>query len=95
MGLSSILVSISNNNLSPSKEASIPLLVWPHTGPVTNNIINENKYTPENTKGRKKLEFCVIQEMLLRHFDKIKKDNKTWFFNQSAAMINNIEKISF
>lgn len=60
-----------------------------------NNILNTNKYTPENTKGRKKLEFCVIQEMLLRYFNKIKKDNKTWFLNLSAAMINNIEKISF
>jgi hypothetical protein len=59
-----------------------------------NNILNANKYTPENTKGRKKLEFCVIQEMLLRYFDKIRKDSKTWFLNQSAAMINNIEKIS-
>jgi len=60
-----------------------------------NRILGENKYSPENTKGRKKLEFCVIQELLLRHFNKIKKDGKTWFLDQSAAVINNIEKISF
>jgi hypothetical protein len=60
-----------------------------------NTIIGKNKYSTENTKGRNKIEFCVLQELYLRHFDKIKKDDKRWFLNQSESIINNIEKVSF
>ena len=60
-----------------------------------NTIIGDNKYSTENTKGRNKNEFCVLQELYLRHFDKIKKDDKRWFLNQSESIINNIEKVSF
>lgn len=55
-----------------------------------NTIIGENKYTTENTKGRNKLEFCIIQEMYMRYFDKINKNNKRWFLSPSEASINNI-----
>ena len=60
-----------------------------------NDIIQENKYTASNTKGRNKKEFCVIQELVLRYFNKIKKNNKTWFLTPQEAIINNIEKASF
>ena len=40
--------------------------------------------------GRKKIEFCVIQELLLRFYNKTKKDNKIWFLNPSEAIVNNI-----
>jgi hypothetical protein len=59
-----------------------------------NTIISEAKYTPTNTKNRNKLEFCVLQEMYLRFYDKINKDEKRWFLNPSEMIINNIEKIS-
>lgn len=60
-----------------------------------NSIIDETKYTPVNTKNRNKLEFCVLQEMYLRFYDKINKNEKKWFLNPSEMIINNIEKISF
>jgi hypothetical protein len=59
-----------------------------------NIIIGNNKYSTENTKGKNKIEFCVLQELYLRHFDKIKKDEKRWFLNQSESILNNIEKVS-
>lgn len=57
---------------------------------IINYILGENKYTSENTKGKKKIEFCVIQELLLRFYNKINKDNKVWFLNQQEAIINSI-----
>ena len=59
-----------------------------------NTIIGANKYTAENIKGRNKIEFCVLQEMFLRYFDKTRKNGKRWFLNQSESIVNNIEKIS-
>jgi hypothetical protein len=59
-----------------------------------NSIIEESKYTPTNTKSRNKLEFCVLQEMYLRFYDKIKKNEKRWFLNPCEMIINNIEKLS-
>ena len=60
-----------------------------------NAILEENKYTTANTKGRNKKEFCVIQELVLRSFNKNKKNNKIWFLTPQEAIINNIEKASF
>jgi len=57
---------------------------------ILNHILDKSKYTSENTKGRKKIEFCVIQELLLRFYNKTKKDNKIWFLNPSEAIVNNI-----
>ena len=59
-----------------------------------NTIIGTNKYTVENIKGRNKIEFCVLQEMYLRYFDKTRKNGKRWFLNQSESIVNNIEKVS-
>ena len=55
-----------------------------------NTIIGETKYTSDNTKKRNKIEFCIIQEMYMRYFDKINKNNKRWFLTPSEAIINNI-----
>ena len=60
-----------------------------------NSILNESKYTNENTKGRNKTEFCIIQEMVLRFFDKNSKNGKRWFLKIDESIINNIEKMSF
>ena len=55
-----------------------------------NKIINnDSKYTIDNTKKRNKIEFCIIQELMLRHYDEIKKDNKKWFLSTSEIAINN------
>lgn len=59
-----------------------------------NEIIGENIYTTENTKGRNKIEFCVLQEMYLRYFNKTPKNDKRYFLTPSESVINNIEKLS-
>ena len=60
-----------------------------------NEIIDDTVYSSENTKGRNKIEFCVLQEMYLRYFDKTSKNNKRWFVTPSEMIINGIEKLSF
>ena len=60
-----------------------------------NEIIDDTVYSSENTKGRNKIEFCVMQEMYLRYFDKTSKNNKRWFVTPSEMIINGIEKLSF
>ena len=60
-----------------------------------NEIIGESMYSSDNTKGRNKIEFCVLQEMYLRYFDKISKNDKRWFLSPSETIVNNIEKLSF
>lgn len=60
-----------------------------------NEIIGESTYSSDNTKGRNKLEFCVLQEMYLRYFDKISKNGKRWFLTPSESIVNTIEKLSF
>jgi hypothetical protein len=59
-----------------------------------NSILDENKYTADNTKGRNKTEFCVIQEFILRINDMISKDNKRWFLTPQELIINKVEDIS-
>ena len=60
-----------------------------------NEIMDDTVYSSENTKGRNKIEFCVLQEMYLRYFDKISKNNKRWFVTPSEMILNGIEKLSF
>ena len=60
-----------------------------------NEIMGESVYSSENTKGRNKIEFCVMQEMYLRYFDKTSKNNKRWFVTPSEMILNGIEKLSF
>jgi len=63
-----------------------------------NEIIGENKYTNENTKMKKDAdgniisealghtELCVIQELILRFFNTIKKNEKKWFLTPEMAI---------
>jgi len=63
-----------------------------------NEIIGENKYTNETTKIQKDengnviqemvghVELCVIQELTLRYFDAIKKEDKRWFLTPEMAI---------
>jgi len=59
-----------------------------------NTILGETKYTTGNTKNRNKVEFCILQEFILRNNNIIYKDKK-WFLTPQESIINNIEKISF
>ena len=60
-----------------------------------NEIMGDSVYSSENTKGRNKIEFCVMQEMYLRYFDKTSKNNKRWFVTPSEMILNGLEKLSF
>ena len=63
-----------------------------------NEIIGENKYTNESTKLKKDAdgniiiealghtELCVIQELILRFFNTIKKNDKKWFLTPEMAI---------
>ncbi len=51
-----------------------------------NAIIGEDQYTKDNTRGRNKMEFCIIQEFLLRLYNDKKKDDKIWFVSPTQAI---------
>lgn len=56
---------------------------------ILNMIVGSEKYTKENTKGMVQAELCALQEFLLRYYNKIKKNNKLWFFNYELAKLYN------
>lgn len=70
-----------------------------------NEIIGEDKYTNENTKLKKdsdgnviqepmnQIELCVLQEIILRYYDDIQKDGKSWFFTPEMAIYYKLYKI--
>uniref|UniRef100_A0A6C0ERC1 Helicase ATP-binding domain-containing protein n=1 Tax=viral metagenome TaxID=1070528 RepID=A0A6C0ERC1_9ZZZZ len=70
-----------------------------------NDIIGDIRYTNENTKVKKDsdgnviseaighTELCVIQELLLRYFDKIKKNDKKWFLSPDMAIYHKLYKV--
>jgi hypothetical protein len=72
---------------------------------ILNKIIGEEKYTKENTKiikGDDKnviqeamghTELCVLQEFILRYFDRIRKDGKKWFFTPEMAIYHKLYTI--
>jgi hypothetical protein len=57
---------------------------------ILNDIFGFEKYNKENTKGIVQAELCSLQEMMLRKYNKTKKDGKTWFFCMENAKLNNI-----
>lgn len=58
---------------------------------ILNKIIGENKYDKDTKINRS--EICILQELLLRLFNKEMKNNKIWFLSPSEAVLINIEKI--
>ena len=53
-----------------------------------NNNISINGVSIENKVYKNGL--CVMMELLLRHYDYTKKENKRWFFNPEEAILNRI-----
>jgi hypothetical protein len=72
---------------------------------ILNQIIGEEKYTKENTKIIKDddknvvqdavghIELCVVQEFVLRFFDKIRKNDKKWFLSPEMALYHKLYTI--
>ena len=55
-----------------------------------NEIFGYEKYTKDNSKGMVQQELCSMLEFLLRHNDKIKKNDKMWFADYEMAKLFNI-----
>ena len=53
-----------------------------------NEIVGKEEYTKENTRGVVQQELCILQEFILRNFEREKKDGKNWFLNTEMAVIN-------
>ena len=53
-------------------------------------IKQNKKIVKMKSNGVFKTGLCAITELLLRHMDKRKKDNKKWFFSKEEAIINNL-----
>jgi len=53
---------------------------------ILNMIIGSEEYTKGNTRGRNKMEFCIIQEFLLRLYNDEKKDGHVWFVSPIEAV---------
>ena len=51
-----------------------------------NDIIGEEIYNKQNTRGRNKMEFCIIQEYILRIYNNELKDGKKWFVSPVEAI---------
>jgi len=72
---------------------------------ILNQIIGEEKYTKENTKIMKDddknvlqdavghVELCVMQEFVLRFFDRIRKNDKKWFLSPEMALYHKLYTI--
>jgi flagellar biosynthesis GTPase FlhF len=48
-------------------------------------------YTGGTTKGLVQPELCSLQELLFRYYNKVKKNNKLWFFDFETAMLSKKE----
>jgi len=72
---------------------------------ILNKIVGEERYTKENTKILKNedknimqeavghVELCVLQEFILRYFDKIRRNDKKWFFTPEMAIYHKLYTI--
>lgn len=60
---------------------------------ILNMIVDEKKYTTENTKGINQKQLCVLLEFMLRLYDYEEKDGKRWFLDPFESIITNIEKV--
>ena len=53
-----------------------------------NLIVGKEEYTKENTKGIVQQELCILQEFILRNYEREQKDGKTWFLNTEMSVIS-------
>jgi hypothetical protein len=52
-----------------------------------NEIFGDEILTKENTKGMVQPEMCAIEELLLRYYQKIRKNDKIWFLDFETALL--------
>ena len=56
-----------------------------------NKIMGKEEYTDKNTKGIYALQLCVLEEFMLRYFNKVKHKKKVWFLGPEQASLLEIE----
>lgn len=54
---------------------------------IMNEIEGSKKYTKENTKGITQAELCPLQELIMRDYNKMKRNGKIWFLDPETAKI--------
>lgn len=52
-----------------------------------NNILGRNVYNKENTKKITKIQLCFLQEMYLRYYNYINKNDKIWFLTENQESL--------
>ena len=52
-----------------------------------NSIYGDEVYTDENTKGVNATMLCCLEEFIMRYYNKIQKDGKTWFLDPDTAKV--------
>ena len=57
---------------------------------IINKITGEERLSSENTSNKNIHELCVYQELILRYYNKIRDNDKTWFISPEMAKILNI-----
>ena len=53
-----------------------------------NKIIGQELFKKENTKTKSGVEICILQEVILRHYNSIRKNGKKWFISSDIALYN-------
>jgi hypothetical protein len=51
-----------------------------------NSITGHEQYNKSNTRGRNKMELCILQEFILRYYNSTAKDGKKWFVSPIEAI---------
>jgi hypothetical protein len=59
-----------------------------------NTIIGQDLYSTTEKITISQKDICIIQELYLRMFHNLKKNNKYWFLNPAESVLTNIEKYS-
>ena len=53
-----------------------------------NEVVGEERYTSESTKGIVHIELCCLLEIIMRYYNRVKVDDKVWFLNSDIALFN-------
>ena len=54
-----------------------------------NGMFGDERFTKENTKLFTQIDLCILEEFLMRYYQQVKKNGKTWFVNVDVALFNN------
>jgi hypothetical protein len=79
-----------NNKLLRNKGARCDEAGKIKTINILNLIVGNDKYNKKNTSNFNQIDLCILQEIILRYYQLINKNNKIWFINPDIALFNKI-----